>query len=109
MSEPKGRPAAWTEERFLATREDRQRLHDLGLPEIEDLLRFGVAAAAVTVARAGANPPWPDEVRVNADGVTPARSEASRFGRCAQPPPTGHSACAAFHGPRPPQENVVAP
>jgi fructokinase len=44
----------------------RQRLDDLAPPEIEELLRFSVAAAAVTVSRAGANPPWPDEVHVGA-------------------------------------------
>ncbi len=41
----------------------RQRLHRLRLPEIEDLLKFSAAAAAVTVSRAGANPPWPSEMR----------------------------------------------
>jgi fructokinase len=44
----------------------RQRLHRLGLPEIEELLRFSVAAAAVTVSRAGADPPWRHELRVDA-------------------------------------------
>jgi fructokinase len=42
--------------------EHRQRLHRLGLAEVDDLLRFSVAAAAVTVSRAGADPPWPHEV-----------------------------------------------
>jgi fructokinase len=45
----------------------RQRLHRLGRPDIEDVLRFSVAAAAVTVSRAGANPPWPSEMSVNGD------------------------------------------
>ncbi|WP_127104255.1 carbohydrate kinase family protein [Pararhodobacter zhoushanensis] len=40
----------------------RERLKDLDEQTIRDALRRGAAAAAVTVSRAGANPPWPSEL-----------------------------------------------
>lgn len=45
----------------------RQRLQRLGLAELESLLRFGVAAAAITVSREGADPPWRFELEPCAD------------------------------------------
>ncbi|MDR0416403.1 MAG: carbohydrate kinase [Propionibacteriaceae bacterium] len=40
----------------------RDRLRRLGAAEVEDLLGFSAAAAAVTVSRAGADPPWRREL-----------------------------------------------
>lgn len=40
----------------------RAALADLGEEALRAALRLGVAAAAVTVSRAGANPPWPSEL-----------------------------------------------
>ena len=40
----------------------RERLDRLDESTIRDALRRGAAAAAVTVSRAGANPPWPSEL-----------------------------------------------
>ena len=42
----------------------RRGLSVLSLADLEALLAYGVAAAAVTISRAGADPPWPDEIRV---------------------------------------------
>lgn len=49
----------------------RRGLSALSLADLEVLLAYGVAAAAVTVSRAGADPPWPDEIQARA--VTAAR------------------------------------
>ncbi|WP_296420261.1 carbohydrate kinase family protein [Pseudooctadecabacter sp.] len=40
----------------------KARIASLGEGEIRDALTLGVKAAAITVSRAGANPPWSDEV-----------------------------------------------
>lgn len=45
----------------------RNELRDLSAPQMQDVLAFASAAAAVTVSRAGANPPTRDELR--AQGV----------------------------------------
>ncbi|MFI1934659.1 carbohydrate kinase [Streptomyces sp. NPDC020330] len=41
----------------------RDRLHSVGRDAVTDVLRHAVASAAVTVSRAGANPPGADELR----------------------------------------------
>ncbi|MEV0142329.1 carbohydrate kinase family protein [Streptomyces globisporus] len=41
----------------------RDRLHAVDRDTVADVLRHAVASAAVTVSRAGANPPGPDELR----------------------------------------------
>ncbi|MCW1932731.1 carbohydrate kinase family protein [Pararhodobacter zhoushanensis] len=45
-----------------ATALSRARLRELDETTIRDALRRGASAAAVTVSRAGANPPWPSEL-----------------------------------------------
>lgn len=49
----------------------RRGFSALSLADLEALLAYGVAAAAVTISRAGADPPWPDEIQ--ARPVTAAR------------------------------------
>ncbi|MGW6588951.1 carbohydrate kinase [Streptomyces sp. MCL20-2] len=41
----------------------RDRLHAVDRDTVADVLRHAIASAAVTVSRAGANPPGPDELR----------------------------------------------
>jgi fructokinase len=41
----------------------RRAFRALTLTDVRAMLAYGVAAAAVTVSRAGADPPWPDELR----------------------------------------------
>ncbi|MEW2311996.1 carbohydrate kinase [Streptomyces sp. NPDC006864] len=45
----------------------RERLHAVDRDAVADVLRHAVASAAVTVARAGANPPAPNELRTALD------------------------------------------
>ena len=42
----------------------RRRLEMLPLAELEAVLAYSTAAAAVTISRAGADPPWPDEIQI---------------------------------------------
>lgn len=41
----------------------RRELSVLPLDDLQALLAYGVAAAAVTISRPGADPPWPDEIQ----------------------------------------------
>jgi hypothetical protein len=41
----------------------RRRLETLPLAELDAVLAYSTAAAAVTVSRAGADPPWPNEIQ----------------------------------------------
>jgi fructokinase len=51
----------------LATASARPRLHDISLATVDRMLRLSARAAAITVSRCGANPPWLHEL-----GGTPA-------------------------------------
>lgn len=41
---------------------DKQKISALSSKDLEDALRMGAAVAAITVSRAGANPPWAEEL-----------------------------------------------
>jgi fructokinase len=46
----------------LATASARPRLHDISLATVDRMLRLSAHAAAITVSRRGANPPWLHEL-----------------------------------------------
>ncbi|WP_431710757.1 carbohydrate kinase family protein [Glutamicibacter uratoxydans] len=52
----------WLAEHDLIGAERRAALNQLSVAQLEEALRFASRAAAVTVTRAGANPPWREEL-----------------------------------------------
>jgi fructokinase len=46
----------------LAGSGSRERLRDIGRPQLQEILEYAARAAAITVSRAGANPPTRQEL-----------------------------------------------
>ena len=57
------------------------RLPDLTVTDLTDAMKFASAVAAVTCTRAGANPPWPGDLRLRCDVDVPLRRGGRGTGR----------------------------